>query len=280
MTCARDARRHCSRDHHAARHRRARAGTARRAGAGGHGEELAVEADDGVSGVDGRRDARAPRGRVPQASRGGGVSRDPAARGVARNEYLPKARTTDGFGALPGGERMYRFVVRDETTTDLTPDEIHELGLKEVKRIQPAYSSPPAEKAGFKARSRDVRRAGCAEPGELPVHDGRAGDRASLTASTRASCRSCRSSSAACRRRAFEIRLTDPALAAIGAGAVLPAYRRRPPGHLRDAGARPRRALDLRPRGAARARRHARPPFRRRHQAREQGARVPPPACG
>ena len=39
----------------------------------------------------------------------------------ARNEYIPKARTTDGFGALPGGDRMYRSSVRQETTTDLSP---------------------------------------------------------------------------------------------------------------------------------------------------------------
>lgn len=76
----------------------------------------------------------------------------------ARNDYLPKARTTDGFGALPGGDRMYRFAARYETTTDLTPDEIHELGLKEVKRIQASYLAA-AEKAGLKGKIGDVGRA-------------------------------------------------------------------------------------------------------------------------
>jgi uncharacterized protein (DUF885 family) len=66
----------------------------------------------------------------------------------ARNDYLPKARTTDGFGALPGGEKMYRFAVRANTTTDLSPDEIHELGLREVKRVQALYLAAAA-KAGF-----------------------------------------------------------------------------------------------------------------------------------
>ena len=56
-----------------------------------------------------------------------------------RNFYLPKARTTDGFGALPNGKDMYRLAVRYETTTDRTPDEIHEVGLTEVKRIQASY---------------------------------------------------------------------------------------------------------------------------------------------
>jgi uncharacterized protein (DUF885 family) len=53
-----------------------------------------------------------------------------------RTEYLPKARTSDGIGALPAGAAMYRIAVRSETTTDMTPDDIHELGLREVKRIQ------------------------------------------------------------------------------------------------------------------------------------------------
>jgi uncharacterized protein (DUF885 family) len=74
----------------------------------------------------------------------------------ARNEYLPKTRTSDGFGALPGGDAMYRYAVRNSTTTDLTPDEIHELGLKEVKRIQPLFLAA-GEKAGFKGRIGEVR---------------------------------------------------------------------------------------------------------------------------
>jgi uncharacterized protein (DUF885 family) len=89
----------------------------------------------------------------------------------ARNEYLPKARTTDGFGALPGGERMYRFAVRYETTTDLTPDEIHELGLKEVKRIQASYLAA-AEKAGRKGTIAEVRRGLRADPKLYPFTTG------------------------------------------------------------------------------------------------------------
>jgi uncharacterized protein (DUF885 family) len=74
----------------------------------------------------------------------------------ARNEYLPKARTSDGFGALPGGESMYRYSVRIYTTTDLTPDEIHQLGLKEVTRIQPLFLAA-GEKAGYRGAVRGVR---------------------------------------------------------------------------------------------------------------------------
>ena len=73
-----------------------------------------------------------------------------------RNFYLAKARTTDGFGALPNGKNMYRLAVRYETTTDRTPDEIHELGLAEVKRIQASYLAA-AQKAGFDGKLSEVR---------------------------------------------------------------------------------------------------------------------------
>ena len=72
----------------------------------------------------------------------------------ARDEYLPNARTTDGVGAEPGGDRMYRFLVRRHTTTDLTPDAIHELGLKEVRRIQTQLILV-ASGAGFRGEMKD-----------------------------------------------------------------------------------------------------------------------------
>jgi uncharacterized protein (DUF885 family) len=50
--------------------------------------------------------------------------------------YLPRTRDTAGLGALPGGKEWYRYQVRSNTTTTLTPQEIHELGLKEVARIR------------------------------------------------------------------------------------------------------------------------------------------------
>lgn len=49
--------------------------------------------------------------------------------------YMEAARDTVGLGALPGGDDWYRFLVRVRTTTDMTPDEIHEIGLSEVARI-------------------------------------------------------------------------------------------------------------------------------------------------
>lgn len=50
-------------------------------------------------------------------------------------EYLPAARDSDGWGGLPDGAAWYRQWVRDQTTTELSPDEIHAIGLKEVARI-------------------------------------------------------------------------------------------------------------------------------------------------
>ncbi len=50
-------------------------------------------------------------------------------------EYLPKTRTTHGLDALPNGKAWYAFQVRSQTTTDMSPDDIHELGLSEVARI-------------------------------------------------------------------------------------------------------------------------------------------------
>src|SRR5262245_577885 len=52
------------------------------------------------------------------------------------NDYLPSASERVGIWQLPNGAAMYAYFARDNTTTDLTPREIHEIGLKEVKRIR------------------------------------------------------------------------------------------------------------------------------------------------
>jgi len=52
-----------------------------------------------------------------------------------REEYLPQCRTTVGLSALPDGAAWYAYRVRESTTTDLTPAQIHEIGLAEVSRI-------------------------------------------------------------------------------------------------------------------------------------------------
>lgn len=53
-----------------------------------------------------------------------------------RDEYLPKARATSGIGALPGGADYYAYLVKDQTTTNKSPEEIYQTGLREVARIR------------------------------------------------------------------------------------------------------------------------------------------------
>lgn len=51
-------------------------------------------------------------------------------------EYEPKTRETIAWTSVPQGKEWYPYLVRQQTTTELTPDEIHTLGLSEVKRIR------------------------------------------------------------------------------------------------------------------------------------------------
>lgn len=53
-----------------------------------------------------------------------------------RNEYLPASRPAVGIGSTPNGKDYYAMRARQYTTTDLTPDEIHQIGLDEVARIR------------------------------------------------------------------------------------------------------------------------------------------------
>ncbi|MEY4555778.1 MAG: hypothetical protein RL093_897 [Pseudomonadota bacterium] len=53
-----------------------------------------------------------------------------------REDYLPRAPETLGLVHRPGGREMYTYLVRGFTTTDLTPDEVHAIGLQEVARIR------------------------------------------------------------------------------------------------------------------------------------------------
>ncbi len=53
-----------------------------------------------------------------------------------RDEYLPASRTTIGVSDLPNGKAWYENLARYHTSTELMPDEIHQIGLSEVKRIR------------------------------------------------------------------------------------------------------------------------------------------------
>ena len=65
------------------------------------------------------------------------------------NDYLPAAWDQVGIWQLPNGAAMYASATRHNTTTDLSPQEIHEIGLKEVKRIR-AEMQAIIDKLGFR----------------------------------------------------------------------------------------------------------------------------------
>jgi uncharacterized protein (DUF885 family) len=70
-------------------------------------------------------------------------------RNFLKSEYLPVARDTVGLYAMPGGPDLYRYLVASSTTTNLTPDEIHNIGLAEVARILKGMDAVQAQ-VGFK----------------------------------------------------------------------------------------------------------------------------------
>ena len=66
-----------------------------------------------------------------------------------REDYMPEARATLGASQLPNGPAYYQAMLRKFTTTDITAEEIHRLGLSEVARIR-AEMETTKERAGFK----------------------------------------------------------------------------------------------------------------------------------
>jgi uncharacterized protein (DUF885 family) len=63
--------------------------------------------------------------------------------------YIPAGRTEPGISALPDGAKYYQLLIRRNTTTDLTADQIHQIGLDEVKRNE-TEELAIAQKLGFK----------------------------------------------------------------------------------------------------------------------------------
>ncbi|WP_407506445.1 DUF885 domain-containing protein [Acinetobacter baumannii] len=53
-----------------------------------------------------------------------------------QKDYLPYGRQHEGIWSLPNGDELYRFYVENNTTTSESPENIHQLGLKEVARIE------------------------------------------------------------------------------------------------------------------------------------------------
>jgi uncharacterized protein (DUF885 family) len=73
-----------------------------------------------------------------------------------RTAYLPHCAKSDSVSAQPGGRAWYAFRVRQETTTDLTPEQIHAIGLREIARIT-AEMDGVAKQAGFATRADFIR---------------------------------------------------------------------------------------------------------------------------
>jgi uncharacterized protein (DUF885 family) len=76
----------------------------------------------------------------------------PAYQGLARfltKTYIPAGRTDPGIWAIPDGEKYYDFLVKQSTTTDLTPAQIHQIGLEQVAKDE-AEMTGIAHKLGFK----------------------------------------------------------------------------------------------------------------------------------
>ncbi|HEX8115246.1 MAG TPA: DUF885 domain-containing protein [Kofleriaceae bacterium] len=66
------------------------------------------------------------------------------------NDYVPQGRSEPGVWALPDGDARYAADVKQSTTTELTPEQIHQTGLAEVSRIE-GEEAKLATKLGFKS---------------------------------------------------------------------------------------------------------------------------------
>lgn len=66
-----------------------------------------------------------------------------------KQTYLPKSRATDGWAGLPNGKAWYQHLANSHTTTTMSVDEIHQIGLSEVTRIL-SEMDKVREQVGFK----------------------------------------------------------------------------------------------------------------------------------
>jgi uncharacterized protein (DUF885 family) len=64
------------------------------------------------------------------------------------NDYAPPGRTAIGLRSFPDGARRYQNAIHEKTTTNMTPAEIHALGLREIARMDGLLTNL-AHKAGY-----------------------------------------------------------------------------------------------------------------------------------
>ncbi len=82
-----------------------------------------------------------------------------------RDDYAPKGRTEAGVWSLPNGAELYAFRVRESTTTNLSPEEIHQIGLAQVKEIEDRMRGV-ASQLGYK----DLKSFGAAVQADPKLH--------------------------------------------------------------------------------------------------------------
>jgi len=82
-----------------------------------------------------------------------------------RDDYAPKGRTEPGVWSLPDGAERYAFRVKESTTTNLTPEEIHQIGLAQVQEIENRMLEV-ANRLGFK----DMKSFGAAIKADPKLH--------------------------------------------------------------------------------------------------------------
>lgn len=94
-----------------------------------------------------------------------------------QKEYLPAGRSSSGFSALPEGDKLYNYLIKYFTTTEMGADEIHKLGLSEVDRISKEMEKVKAEvgfkgdlKAFFDAVRKDKKLMPFSKPEEVIAH--------------------------------------------------------------------------------------------------------------
>jgi uncharacterized protein (DUF885 family) len=74
-----------------------------------------------------------------------------------QDDYLPKTRATVGMSDLPNGNEWYDYLVKRQTTTELTPEEIFQLGMEEVQRIKKEMERMRSEN-GFQGNLQEFSR--------------------------------------------------------------------------------------------------------------------------
>lgn len=75
-------------------------------------------------------------------------------RDFLKTEYLPVSRASVGLSEMPGGANLYEYLIASTTTTDMTADEIHKIGLAEVERITRGMEAVKKE-VGFKGTNKE-----------------------------------------------------------------------------------------------------------------------------